>query len=461
MSKVPTRNRAARVFVISDLHVGGRLPHMMSRPDRLASFIRSLPARKDPDEDLELVIAGDFVDFLAIPEFEAFTEDPVKACEKLSTVMDAEPFEQVFVALAGLVAEHRLTILVGNHDLELALPSVQEALLTKLQAGPHQVLFVDDGRAYRIGRALIEHGNRYDPANLNDWDGLRAIASAQSRGEPAALPLRASTGSQIVYRIINKLKEDYPFVDLLQPEGHVRTLLEAEFEPRIASQLKFVGSHIKGTPHLARAAIARSLHPQGARPDHSRNIAAVASNSAIPHDPKLEAIFGENYKALQAGSRDISAGVWPALSEFRQEGLSHLLKTHAPIPSSRLNRIREALALVQRSTSLNPETLDSYAVAAQRFVHDDVCDVVVMGHTHEAREYFWKGERIVASYINTGTWADVVQFPDDVLAANDEIFRGFLESLFVSRPNSTPTYAEMRVDAAGSVNHARVGSFQE
>lgn len=48
MSKVPTEKQGSPGFVISDLHVGGRLPHMMSRPDRLASSTPLASARRVP-----------------------------------------------------------------------------------------------------------------------------------------------------------------------------------------------------------------------------------------------------------------------------------------------------------------------------------------------------------------------------------------------------------------------------
>ena len=55
----------------------------------------------------------------------------------------------MFAALAGHVAAgHWLTILIGNHDIELTLPSVQAALLRIIEAHPHQVAFIDDGSAY-------------------------------------------------------------------------------------------------------------------------------------------------------------------------------------------------------------------------------------------------------------------------------------------------------------------------
>lgn len=80
------------------------------------------------------------------------------------------------------------------------------------QSAPLVVLVgVDDGRAYRIGGALIEHGNGYDGANMNDWEGLRAMASAQSRSEAPPRPVIVSPGSRLVEAVINPIKKGYPF----------------------------------------------------------------------------------------------------------------------------------------------------------------------------------------------------------------------------------------------------------
>jgi UDP-2,3-diacylglucosamine pyrophosphatase LpxH len=95
--------KARRVFVISDLHLGGEPPTMMSTPDRLAAFIESLPSRLQSDEQLELVINGDFVDFLAIDPREAWTPSPDRAREKLLKTIRASTFTPVFTALGSLV----------------------------------------------------------------------------------------------------------------------------------------------------------------------------------------------------------------------------------------------------------------------------------------------------------------------------------------------------------------------
>src|SRR5262245_47534318 len=93
-----------RLIVISDLHLGGEMPFMMSQPAKLAAFIEGLPGRVAGGEVLDLVIAGDFVDFLAMPPFAPWTPDPAAALDKLARVL-GEPgsgvgFSPVFDALA-------------------------------------------------------------------------------------------------------------------------------------------------------------------------------------------------------------------------------------------------------------------------------------------------------------------------------------------------------------------------
>lgn len=162
-------------------------------PERLAAFVTVLADRLASDEELELVLAGDVIDFPAIPECCRFTPNPETACGKLERTVRSRRFAPAFRALAAhLAAGHRLTVLLGNHDPELALPQVADAFIAALRARPHDVLMLTDGRAYRTGGVLVEHGNRYDGANRNDWDGLRTIASALSRGEEPPLRLRVS-----------------------------------------------------------------------------------------------------------------------------------------------------------------------------------------------------------------------------------------------------------------------------
>jgi UDP-2,3-diacylglucosamine pyrophosphatase LpxH len=481
--------KARRVFVISDLHLGGLPPTMMSTPDRLAVFIESMPSRLQPDEQLELVINGDFVDFLAIEPCEAWTSSSDRAREKLlntvgrskftpvfdetfdawtSTSSDrareklpntagGSKFTPVFDALGRLVAAgHCLTILLGNHDLELAIPAVRDSLLDTLEATPHQVHCVFDGAAYRIGGALIEHGNRYDVANENDWDGLRTIASALSRGESSPASLRVSAGSFLVEKVVAALKPRYPFIDLLHPQGELLALLLAAFEPALVFDLPKVG-------RVFRANRLQNSNTRGVQPGHSYAVASTITEP--PVDEELRVTFGAAYESLMMVSEQVSlSDVLFAAWNARRDSLSEILARGEDIPPARLEQIRVAMRrmlLDDTSDRIDGDT-QQYGLAAQRITESSggAIDVVLMGHTHLARHV---GPPDRAAYINCGSWTDVIRVPRDVLAAGrhaelqhflTELSRGGLRS-------PSATYADLRIERNGRVSTAKLVDLKQ
>lgn len=442
-----------RIVVISDLHLGGSQPAMMSSGSLLAAFIDELPRGLGDDETLELVIAGDFVDFLAVAPWQAWTVEAGEAVRKLAAVMGDAAFSGVFAALRRLTsAGHGLTILIGNHDLELALPAVQEALLVQL-AGRGPVRLVDDGRAYRVGRVLIEHGNRYDPSNENDWGSLRAIASAQSRFEAPSCVLNPSAGSVIVERVIAGLKQRYPFVDLLQPQGQLTALLLAAFEPGLALDIPKIA-------RMLRAQQMEAANPWGLQP--MRATAVASTESVAPLDPELLQAFGDDYRELAVwhplapqpvAASDVLLAAW----RFRHDGLEPLMTQGQPVPPGRLEKLRVAMSKIllgDRSAAWDADT-GAHGRAAQRLIADSGgrVELVVMGHTHLPRRV---GAPYRPSYINTGTWADVIRVPQPALEPDGaEALQEFLAGLLSGRMRSTPaTFADIRLAADGTVLQA-------
>ena len=257
------------IYIISDLHLGGapseKIPQgetvgfQMCSPEsrrRLARFIHFI-SQGHPDEITELVINGDFIDFLAEEkvedergqrigkprEWEAFTENPDAAVSKFERAVchtdeRAPQGERVFEALQEFVHRgHSLTILLGNHDIELSIPQVRRALMNVLTADhPCRVEFLYDGEAYVRGDLLVEHGNRYDGWNAIGYGGLRAYRSGLSRGEPA-YAFQPPPGSRLVADIMNPLKARYRFLDLLKPENEALIPLLAALEPDLVVRL--------------------------------------------------------------------------------------------------------------------------------------------------------------------------------------------------------------------------------
>jgi hypothetical protein len=102
-----------------------------------------------------------------------------------------------------------------------------------------------------------------------------------------------------------------------------------------------------------------------------------------------------------------------------------------------------------------------YGYAAQRLRANGAAEVVVMGHTHLARHH---GPQDKASYINTGTWADLITVPDNALADSEQGFANLEAFLWGLIDDSVrwfrPTYADIRITAHGVVEHARLKEWQ-
>lgn len=201
---------------------------MCTRVSELVAFIRSLPQRSIR-QTVELVINGDFVDFLAEQDDDAgsgpsgacwrpFIISPDKAVRVFRRI--AKRDAALFDALRRYLCRGgRLTLLLGNHDVELSLPAVRRELESVLDSDGRDLAFVYDGEAYRVGPVLIEHGNRYDRWNVVPHDALRRLRSSQSRGEEQKTFFDPPAGSHLVAGVLNQIKKDFPFVDLLKPEN--------------------------------------------------------------------------------------------------------------------------------------------------------------------------------------------------------------------------------------------------
>ena len=124
------------LHVVSDLHLGGKPGFQIFRQgDTLANFIKKMSAQPS-DRKIGVVFNGDIVDFLA--EEPASYLDPKGAIAKLERIFYEDPaFSGVWSALQKFVAEpnRQLILILGNHDVELALPHVTEWILENLSQG--------------------------------------------------------------------------------------------------------------------------------------------------------------------------------------------------------------------------------------------------------------------------------------------------------------------------------------
>ena len=369
--------------------------------------------RQSPDgAETHLVIAGDIVDFLAEEsdgQFLPFTADDRLATEKLRSILTST--REVWEAMRGFVASgHALTLMLGNHDLELSLPGPRHCLLDVL--GPGRVDFIYDNQAFTLGPVLVEHGNRYDDWNAVPHDDLREVRSRLSRGEPAEFdPL---PGSRMVVDLVNPTKQQLSFVDLLKPEDATLlpflALLSPDRYKQVVTTLKnrvralrvrygpdqqpkdrnFVGAPVDP----ADAALVTGLLGTGDAADDA--LLALADEAAAGGDASMVSAPGSFLDRWRARLADA----------YRERQLDLLLKV---LRAYHAGQERAFDVGVESETYLRPA-----ADAATRGY-----EVIVYGHTHLAKRVPLAGRvtnsgTLVAGtavYLNSGTWADLMALP--------------------------------------------------
>jgi UDP-2,3-diacylglucosamine pyrophosphatase LpxH len=278
-----------RLFVISDLHLGGRPDARDAKGNvtpgsqicnaypELVAFIRWLTTQGADvaPADLELVINGDLVDFLAddgeddaslrAQIWTANEDDVIRKLDRIVWRARVDLYDGVFQALRDFLAGgHRLTLLLGNHDVELALPAVRRHLTELLGGEGVRLKFIYDGEAYAVGPVLIEHGNRYDPWNAINHSTLRQERSMLSRGlrpnekERKDLYFVVPAGTYLVIHFMNRIKSRYRFIDLLKPETNAVVPLLLALEPDYRPDLDAI---VRAGP-IARDVLRRVLGPR-------------------------------------------------------------------------------------------------------------------------------------------------------------------------------------------------------
>ena len=435
------------IFVISDLHLGGA-PARDGKPSfqmcspvgqaRLAEFVRYVADQRSAGREIHLVLNGDIVDFLAEKEFSSFTIDDEAARQKLDHIF-ANTKDFWDTVASYVETGSRLTLLLGNHDAELSLPLTRRLLLERIGRG--QITFLYDNEAFVEGPVLIEHGNRYDGWNVISHDALREIRSALSRREKPIL-YNGPAGSQVVFKIMNRLKAKYPFVDLLKPETAAVFPLLAVLDPSVARDI----------PKFAVLAEkeARVKFDSNGIPVDVANIAAPVH--ASKRDKQLIALADELAGTGDLADISTTTKVRDLLTRLRDAVTGSAKTAVREAATHLLYKAFRAFADVHRQTfdvgHEDEDYLKPAKAAAQRGFQ-----VIVFGHTHTVKRIPLneKGAR----YLNCGTWADLIKVPEAILTGNEAEAREQL-SIFMDdmeHNNLTewrvqiPTFARIDLDS--------------
>jgi UDP-2,3-diacylglucosamine pyrophosphatase LpxH len=401
----------------------------------LTNFIDSLPP-SSPVLESHLVIAGDIVDFLAERPFTAFTGDPDQACEKLQRIFDSTSVFWDALSRFAVERDGVLSLMLGNHDIELSLPGVRQMLLERI--GGHRTTFIYDNEAFTLGPLLVEHGNRFDAWNAVPHGALRRVRSQLSRKLPVVPDFPALPGSRMVIDVINPLKLEYPFVDLLKPETAVALPIAAALGGVGLKEIWKAFGKFRDTNSV-------DYDEAGGEPIHQNYISGAANTDQPLWDVAQSIAAGANMAqvgGLANTLRGVGATARAGLRTARIEALFTAFRKLADL--RRMHR--EAFAMeIESNTYLKP-ALRSAAAGFK---------AIVYGHTHLPKRVTLAPDvGDAAIYLNTGTWADVMCIPHGIWdpdeAAGRTLFRRFCDDLdteaLAGWRRSMPTYARIEVD---------------
>lgn len=425
-----------KLYAVSDLHLGGPQGRQAFRESEALCWL--ITQAQAEERRVALLLNGDIVDFLAYGrEAKEFNLAPEGFLRRIAVDL---AFGSIFSALRDFVAnpQHILVLQVGNHDIELALPSanVKKVLIEHQQASDsgvqERVLVESSGAGWtcRVGDQIVLalHGNASDPWNEVDYSGLGNAARALEAGQlPKSLPA-TNAGTMLVIHVMNAIKEDYPFVDLLKPEGAPLMAVLNAVNARQSTRGLLKALRIRATKGNLRELLAAEEDRPGA-PVESPEGQMLSFLSAVELPPTRPR------DTLRRAERNFSKGITPrSLVSEEDEKLGALYdfgRVHLERLAARYDRLlgtpdKTSLRRALRAWLAEDESFDIHVLSSidQRIARcaSRGVDVLLAGHTHFPREV----QLGPMTYLNTGTWMRVLKLKDSKYLEDDAEFTRFM-----------------------------------
>jgi UDP-2,3-diacylglucosamine pyrophosphatase LpxH len=190
-----TVSRRSILILVSDLHLtGGTRPSPDEHDPSFAftQFVEDLSRQLDNAESrIRLVVLGDMLDITRLEARIPPGGAVAASIQRLESIANAHA--QLFQALGRFVsAGGELDVVIGNHDLDLAHPEVQERFIGRLGvlSGDPGATRVTFHRWFLYLRDVVyaEHGHRYHDINAVPVPGGSDVPGVHT---PAGVPLAA------------------------------------------------------------------------------------------------------------------------------------------------------------------------------------------------------------------------------------------------------------------------------
>lgn len=407
------------IIVISDLHIAASSGKGLFQSDEeLAGFLKWIYSET---RHCSLILNGDVVDFLVARAPKGLIDANESASQAASII---KSHGEVFAALSRLAdsPEHQIFILGGNHDPELIFPEVQHEIARKLKPSfTHPAIrWLVNGEALSLfvgpAKVLIEHGDQYDNWNYIDHEALRKLVSLNSRGLDGHGVYKPPPGSYMVINRFNRIRDDFPWVEQLQPLNlKVLSLILELVMPKLerGEQLALWGAAMEFKRMARRAAMNAAL----------RRLKPEAEYWA--GEDKEKRLFSDWQAEIEHDN------VWGKREPDFARIIKRLRKVSASDSFFDIGKPDDGFRAISRLIELGNH-------------------LVIHGHTHAAKAYR-VGQGL---YLNSGTWAQLMRLPAS--EASEEEWLEFLRRLDSGKGDSFPRPTFIRVRAYAGATHAEL-----
>jgi UDP-2,3-diacylglucosamine pyrophosphatase LpxH len=398
------------VYVVSDLHLGaGR--RQSGTWDALEDFFvddqfcKFLDWASRKQQIAELVIAGDFIDYTQIlPDLALLSPDKklgstqAESLERTRVALGLRPeiaagHSKLFQRLRQWLADgHSITIIPGNHDIDLLWPDVWKLLFDTIYPPGASGRLQRHPFSYIVGNGAqqiyIEHGHERDKANAFG-DEMRNPFGVDQYGVPR---LKRCWGTLFVDLVYNRLERDRWFIDNLKPITRV-------IREGLRNDTAFTASSL--------AMIVKFFLTCGAPPG---GLGAVLGrlNEPVPHTPEglAEAVADQKLKAYlekQLKNATFREAFTNEIDRFNERDWNEI---EAGVD---LQPTLEQLSPDLEEAVVLSDHASAYVVAARNVLEQSsTLSTVIMGHTHGAIDGLTDPINLNSGqtgyYFNSGTW---------------------------------------------------------
>lgn len=407
-----------RTIIVSDLHLGPIGPFdAFAGKDELPAFLESVG--KEP---VHVFVNGDGVDFLMNQAPLQMTRE--RATEQAKAIV-ANPSTASALQAFGKVLKNggQVTLRLGNHDLELMLPDVQQVLRTatgqpeeianrlRFQLGERPEILTIGG-----ARVLVSHGEHYDKWNMVEYDKLAHFET-----------YKYTAGSRLVKELLNPLIGDYKlrFMNFLKPDFSGGALTGLAVNPGIVKELFKTGTLDIVQQLLARVAVASAFAGGDGEPDVGERLEDL--DLTDEEKQELEALLSDESEIQAFGMAETVSKIQVKLARAGLQAYAGMQRSRARGEGSDI-----FFNLVPDKTEWD----DAKRLAKVHTTSSEKVGAVVYGHTHAAR---WKAADGIV-FANTGTWIWLMQLP-----STDADFDTWAKFITELRENPTLDPAQQKI----------------